>query len=288
MQRQRLNPRDSAKCAWIARDAAKTMDWRRTGDLTVQSCAEWMRLLSRKGYAGGTICNKLSAIRSLGRYLVLAGIWDKSPIDDLKGPRVRAIDRGDGAYPFSPEEVSRLIDAAYKAELSSHQARRYGHSRSTLYRFLWETGIRYSEAKRMQVSWVDFERLSIRVKGDKSGRGDRLPITESLAVVLADWVGERGLLPEDQLFVRVDHSTLIRDMKRAGIPRYVGDSGGLWHRFRKGIITHMLRSKVDIEVVRRLARHATAKTTLDHYYRIRDEELRTPLDGGVMDLPKVS
>lgn len=279
--RQRLDARDSAKCASIVRNAAQMMGWRWTDDLTAPACIQWTRRLSEQGLSGATVRNRLSVIRSLGRYLVAIGEWKQSPLRDVQAPRVRASDRGEGAYPFSPEEVTRLIRAARAAEEASYNARRFGACRSTLYRALWDTGLRYGEAMRLQVRYVDLDRLWITVKDDKAGRGDRIPISESLASVLADWISERELEPRDRLFLKVSHRTLVKDMHRAGIPRYVGEAGGQWHRFRKGIVTHYLRSGVDVKVVQRLARHASAKTTLDHYYRITDEALRAPIDSGL-------
>jgi len=279
--RQRLDARDSAKCASIARNAARLMGWRWTDDLTGPACIQWTRRLSEQGLSGATVRNRLSVIRSLGRYLGAIGEWKQSPLRDVQAPRVRACDRGEGAYPFSPQEAARLIEAAKAAERATFNARRFGACRSTLYRALWDTGLRYSEAMRLEVRFVDTDRLWITVRDDKSGRGDRIPISESLASVLTDWVNERELEPRDRLFLKVSHRTLVRDMQLAGIPRYVGEAGGQWHRFRKGMVTHYLRSGVDLKVVQRLARHASAKTTLDHYYRIADEDLRAPIDNGL-------
>ena len=281
MRRQRLDPMDSAKCASIAREASERMGWRTTKDLTAPSCVRWLQGLADRGLMGGTLRNRLSVMRGFGRYLVEIGEWSSNPLREVRSPRVRARERGEGARAFEPEEVKRLIEAARVAEKAHLNARRFGSCRSTLYRTLWDTGLRYTEAMRLRVRYADLDGLRIRVKGDKSGRGDTIPITSSLADVLNAWIQDRELEANDPLFVRVSHRTLVRDMERAGVPREVNDARGQWHCFRKGIITYHLRQGLDLKVVQEHARHASSVTTLNHYYRLQREQLTAPVDNGL-------
>ena len=280
--RLRLDPYDSDKCARIVRNAATLMEWEWVEDLTAPNCVSWLQQLARDGLSRGTMRNRMGAIRGLGSYLVQVGEWVTNPLADVKTPKVRAATRGPGARAFTPKEVRSLIEAASVLERTHANARKFGPLRSTLYRVLFETGLRYGEAMALEVRDIDFDRLWISVRQDKSRRGEGVPIGEGTAVCLRRYIDAVGLSGSDRVFRAVSHRTLTRDMERAGVPRRVDGQGGQWHCFRKGIVTHHLKNGVDLKAVQKLARHASAQTTLNFYYQLKDSEARRAVDGGVL------
>jgi len=278
----RLDPYNCRKGSFVIEAAAELMNWRSTNDLTPPACVEWLGKLGAAGLSGATMRNRMSQIRAMGKWLVQVGEWDANPLREVQTAKVRMSDKGAGARAFTRDEVKRLIEAARVAEGSHAAARRFGACRSTLYHTLFETGLRYGEAMGLRVCDVDLAGRVIRVVKDKAGRGDRIPIGPGTAAVLAAWIADRGLTGRDPVFLRVSHRTLVRDMKRAGIPREVAGQAGQWHCFRKGIVTHYLRNGADLKTVQKLARHASAKTTLDHYYQLDDGAVRATIGSGAL------
>lgn len=278
----RLDELNCRKGSYVIEAASDLMSWRLTDDLTPPACVDWLGRLGDLGMSGATMRNRMSHVRSLGKWLVQVGEWPANPLREVQTPKVRASEKGQGARAFSVDEVRRLVAAAKVAERSHRGAMRFGACRSTLYHTLFETGLRYGEAMSLRVSDLDLGSGVLRVVKDKGRRGDRIPIGRGTVAVLSAWITDRGLRGDDPVFLKVSHRTLMRDMQRAGIPRRVGGLGGQWHCFRKGIVTHYLRNGADLKVVQALARHKSAKTTLDHYYQLDDGALRRTVGAGAL------
>ena len=279
-----LSEYDTNKCVRIVQRAAELMEWKTIDDLTPSACVAWLQNLAQNGNARGTLRNGMGAVRSLGHYLVQVEVWELNRLESVQTPKVRAAHRGPGARAFTVDEVRRLIKVADHLERTDQRAAKFGPLRSTLYRFLFETGLRYSEAMAVRVKDIDEANRTLTVQRDKSERGDTVPLGPETMRILLRWIAIRELVDNDLLFEKqVSHRTLTRDMERAGIPRRdEKGQGGQWHCFRKGIVTHHLRNGVDIKKVQKLARHATVQTTLNFYYQLKDHEAREPVDNGVL------
>ncbi|MCJ8335016.1 MAG: site-specific integrase [Epibacterium sp.] len=275
---------DSVKCGRNVERAAARMGWKSVDDLTPSSCVEWLQGLAAEGKARGTMRNLMGAVRSLGDFLVEREVWDDNRLEHVRTPKVRAAHRGPGARAFTAEEVKRLIAVADRQERTDQRASKYGPLRSTLYRFLFETGLRYSEAMSVRVRDINERDRVLIVRADKSERADKVPLGPGTLEVLRRWIDWNELEDADPVFKKkVSHRTLTRDMERADIPRRdENGQGGQWHCFRKGIVTHHLRNGVDIKAVQKLARHATVQTTLNFYYQLKDHEARIAVDNGVL------
>ena len=186
-----------------------------------------------------------------------------------------------GARAFSVDEVKALIEAAQHMERTSGRAGKYGPNRSTLYLFLAHTGLRYGEATRLEWKVIDLANRRLRVRDDKAGRGDHIPIHDEVCEALAEL---RAANPADiRVFRKVSHHTLTADMERAKVPRRVDGQGGQWHCFRKMSVTERLRRGADPDHVRRLARHQNLSLTMGTYNQLADEELR----GAVEKIPRL-
>jgi len=283
IERLKLDRTDSEKCGRIVLAAAEMMGWETTDDITPKSCVAWLnRRSTEDNVSAGTMRNQMGALRSLGHYLVQIEHWTENPLESVQTPKVRSKERGPGARAFSVAEVRKLIAVADHLERTDHRTAKFGKLRSTFYRFLFETGLRYGEATSLLAGDVDVGNRLVRVRDDKAGRGESVPIGPELMRVLCRWIDDQELDGDDRLFRSVSHRTLTADMKRAGIPRRVDGQGGQWHCFRKGIVTHYLQNGVDIKAVQKLARHATVQTTLNFYYQLKDHEARAAVDGGVV------
>lgn len=265
-KRQNYDPYNTAKLRRILNRMAEACGWQTVQDVTPVSVAGYSHKLADLGLAKSTISNHLSAVRAFGAYLTELGVWKSNAIREVRSPRIRACDRGLGARAFSEDEAARLIDVARDKEATDARASKYGPNRSTLYALLWETGLRYSEATRLVHADVNHKTLVLTVREDKAARGDRLPISGELAGLVNDLRVFNQAKPHARVFRMVSHNTLARDMKRAGVPRRVDGQGGLWHCFRKGMATELLRSGVPLEMAAKFTRHRDVKVLARHYF----------------------
>lgn len=127
---------------------------------------------------------------------------------------------------------------------------------------------------RLRVSDVDLPGAMLRVRADKAGRGDWVPLHPEAVEAVRTLILARGKKPDDPLFSKVWSETLMADMQAAGVPRRTGEGAGLWHSFRKMNVTERLIAGAGLEDVRRLARHVDSRTTMDHYARKAATELK--------------
>lgn len=265
-KRQNLDPYNTAKLQRLMHRMAMNCRWDTIDDVTPMSVATYAHHLSDIGRSKVTVNNHLSAVRSFGAYLVETGRWAKNPIREVRSPRIRACDRGLGARAFTEDEVARLIAVAHERESIDARASKYGANRSTLYGFLWETGLRFGEAMRLVHSDVNPRTLILTVREDKAARGDTLPISRALCERLHDLRVFKGCSASALIFREVSHNTLIRDMQRAGVPRKIDGRAGLWHCFRKGMATEMLRSGISLEMTAKFTRHRDVKVLARNYF----------------------
>ncbi len=266
------------------RRIAAALGWNTIADIDDVQLTDWLVQYVQSGRAPQTAGKLLSQWVTFGEFLVQRKHWTENKLAKIPVPRVKAENRGPGARAFSIDEVRRLIERAQTMEAEHRGAGRYGANRSTLYLFLAHTGLRYSEAIRMRWETIDLERGYIRVKADKAGRGDGIPIHDELREALIE-LRSAGKFPstdsksrKGNVFWATSKNTLLQDMDKVGVPRRVAEQGGQWHCFRKMGVTERLRAGADPEHVRRLARHKNLELTMGTYNQMAAEELRAAVD----------
>jgi len=180
---------------------------------------------------------------------------------------------------LSPEEVSRLLDAApglkYKAALSVA----YG------------AGLRVSEVVSLKVGDIDSKRMVIRVEQGK-GRKDRyVMLSPHLLDLLRAWW--KAARPQGWLFPgqnRVNPLTarqLNRACHAAARMAEINKRVSL-HTLRHSFATHLLEQNIDIRVIQVLLGHAKLDTTA-LYTRVATKTIReimSPLDHITLQIKK--
>ena len=171
---------------------------------------------------------------------------------------------------LSPEEVSRLLDAAPGLKSRAALSLAYG------------AGLRASEVVSLKVSDIDSQRQVIRIEQGK-GRKDRYAMLSlDLLDLLRDWwrAGrEQGvMLPGGWLFPgqNLVNPLTTRQLRRifhgakdtAEIDKRVS-----LHTLRHCFATHLLEQKVDIRVIQVLLGHKKLDTTA-HYSQVDSTTLR--------------
>ncbi|MDH3280801.1 MAG: site-specific integrase [Gammaproteobacteria bacterium] len=178
---------------------------------------------------------------------------------------------------LSPEEVTRLLDAAPNLKAKAALAVAYG------------TGLRASEVVHLKVGDIDRERGVIRVEQGK-GRKDRYAmLSPALRALLRAWWRDgraKGkMLPGGWLFPGMNpvNPMTTRQLNRichAAVDAAELDKRVSLHTLRHSFATHLLEQGVDIRVIQVLLGHKKLETTA-LYSQVATRTLRdvvSPLD----------
>lgn len=153
---------------------------------------------------------------------------------------------------LSPEEVSRLFDS-----LDTFKYR-------TLFRTIYATGLRISEACQLSTGDVDASRGVIHVRDGKGGKERLVTLSDELLRTLrAYWRVARP--PAPYLFATANGRPLGAGTARAALRR-AAESAGISkrvtpHTLRHSFATHMFERGTDLRVIQVLLGHSSLRTT---------------------------
>lgn len=218
-------------------------------------------LLDKRGYASRTIARRLSAIRSLFRFLIEEGLVSSSPFPEglkthipLRLPRT-----------LSQEETRSLIEEASGNDPLSLRDR-------AILETLYATGMRVSELVEITFGDLDLDEGIIFVKG-KGGKM-RLtllgrPAMDCISLYLKEarpkllpkshdhqrsdriFIGKKGKMSRQQVFRRLQVYA-----ERVGLRERVSP-----HILRHSFATHLLENGADLRTIQELLGHSSIATT---------------------------
>jgi integrase/recombinase XerD len=219
-----------------------------------------------KPLADSTIQNIWIAIRSFYNWVE----------QELKIPRVDgSILKPEFEYPeispFSQEEIKALIKASEFAQITVTTNRKPFTSRrpsrlrdSAIIILLLDTGLRVSEAARLKIENVNFQKSEIYVERFSTGRKTKthfIPIGNTTKKYVWTYLASRGeVSPHDTLFI----TRAGTPMDRNSIRHVLQEIGTLAkvthvhpHRFRHTFAIEFLRNGGDIFSLQRILGHST-------------------------------
>lgn len=127
----------------------------------------------------------------------------------------------------------------------------------------YASGLRISEVQKVKVQDIDFETLTLHIKGAK-GQKDRItPFSEKLANDLKNIIaGKRG---EDVIFSSERGGSLTTRTLSAVFQNALKKSGiqkpATFHSLRHSFATHLLENGTDVRYVQELLGHSNIRTT---------------------------
>jgi len=160
-----------------------------------------------------------------------------------------------------PEREIRIYSDSEMATILREAEPHYGR----VYKFLWLTGIRLSEA--LSLRWIDVRKDHIVVHG-KGGKINKHPIfTEEQRAFLKELRAEsKG----DLVFTGKDGRPLVR----WSVTRHLQEilrrhkwRHGTVHDIRRTFCSKLANAGVPLQILISLTGHSSAKVLLDHYYK---------------------
>lgn len=218
---------------------------------------DYLYHLMEDGFARTSIARKLSAVRSLYRYLQREELVSVSPAATISSPK---LDRKLPVF-LSQEETVRLVEAPDITKPAGLRDRAF-------LELLYASGLRVSELTGLDVGQVDMDTREIRVWG--KGAKERIvligePAARALTIYLQQGrpqLNKRGgpavFLNQDggRLTVRSIQSLVQSYARSAGINKDVHP-----HMVRHTFATHLLNGGADLRVVQELLGHASLSST---------------------------
>jgi integrase len=209
---------------------------------------------SRLNDSERTLYDKWSIISQFSRYMCHCGFVCYVP------PMPRQKNRIFIPRIFTHEEMRRFFAASDSLRLQNVQPNLCLFSMPTLFRLLYATGMRISEALSLNNEDVNFEKGVILIKKTKNQRQRIIPITFSLEEVLRQYLQYRNKMPvkglrkkETPLFIshsgtRISKNTAYawfrKILKLCKIPFIGGNHGPRVHDIRHTFAVHTLMKQV--------------------------------------------
>jgi integrase/recombinase XerC len=219
---------------------------------------DYLADLMERGFVKRSIARKLSAVRSLYRYLIREEIVETNPVKDTTSPR---LDRRLPEF-LTADEMVRVIN-------SPDSSNPLGQRDRAILELLYASGLRVSELVGLNVENVDMDTREIRVWGKGSKERITLMGEPALAALQAYLTEGRqslsGKRTANALFInrygsrlteRSVQELLDRYAQRVGIARKIHP-----HMVRHTFATHLLDGGADLRVVQELLGHASLSST---------------------------
>jgi integrase/recombinase XerD len=222
---------------------------------TREDIGEFLEALRAAGMSVASICRVLSSIRGLSKYLLLQGLMEGDPSENLPTPKKwLTLPR-----PLSREEVGELLGSRGEARLALRD--------SAMLELLYSSGLRVSELVSLKLSDINFEAGFLRVIG-KGSKERVIPANTRALGKVKRYMRELrpGLLKgrhSEHLFITARGRPMTRQRFWQAIKSY-GLAAGLRlspHTLRHSFATHMLEGGADLRSLQKMLGHSDISTT---------------------------
>ncbi len=207
------------------------------------------------GLSIASVCRLLSAIKGLSRYMLLQGLTDEDPTENITSPkRWETLPKA-----LSMGEVRELLDNGARGQLAQRD--------SAMLELLYSSGLRVSELIALKVADVNFEAGFLKVTG-KGGKERVVPVNPRALRKVKDYL--EGLRPRllksrhsEYLFVTARGGPMSRQRFWQALKSF-GAMAGIElspHMLRHSFATHMLEGGADLRSLQKMLGHSDISTT---------------------------
>ena len=219
---------------------------------------EWLGHQFNLGLSAISIRRKLSAVRSLYKFMLQQGTIPTNPARLVRTPKAPK------RVPVVPtaEQTNNLVDAIAKDPLDQPHPERD----LLIFELLYGCGMRISELAGLNLDDIDRSERWIRVRG--KGRKERqVPYGSKAAKALETYLTIRAPAVASERALLLNHrGTRLSDRGARGIVKLYarmlsGDSSLHPHSLRHAFATHLLSDGADLRAIQELLGHSRLATT---------------------------
>lgn len=234
----------------------KYLEW--GGELKSRSALRFLAHLRKNGYSNRSLNLVVQALRTYFRF---EGQDDEA--EKLKPPKVpKSLPKA-----LTREEIKRLLSVIPPTRKRDR----------LIVLLLYGAGLRVSEVCNLRRKDVDLERSLIVVRGGKGAKDRVVPISETLARTIKEYLQSRE---DGSEYLLVENRRKNKDKISPKTVWYIlkeyGKKAGVEvtpHKLRHSFATHMLEEGVDIRAIQELLGHSNLSTT-QIYTKVTVEHLR--------------
>jgi len=239
---------------------ASDLKKRDVADWSAVSSYELRTVISRQhaqGLSGRSLARRLSAVRSLYKYLIRHKHVEANPVVDVPAPK----DQKRLPETLQIEDIQRLF-ALDGDDILLLRDR-------ALFELMYSSGLRLAEVVQLDIDSIDMQSGMVTVIG-KGSKTRNLPVGEAALDAVRDWKSRRSEL---QMGAAIDKALFISNRGSRLSPRSVqqrlktmaartGISHNLYpHLLRHSFASHLLESSGDLRAVQELLGHVDINTT---------------------------
>lgn len=239
---------------------------------------EYMASLYEKKKKKSSIHRKVACLRTFFRFLCREGVLEKNPAMLVSSPRV------DRKLPnhLSIEQMIRFIETPETDTVLGKRDR-------AILELLYASGVRVSELVGLNLTDIDFNNQTLRVKG--KGRKERMvPFGDHAKAALEAYLGVRGELlieadPDDRdpnaVFMNYQGTRITTRSVGRMLDKYCKECAEIHHvsphALRHSFATHLLDAGADLRTIQELLGHARLTTT-QQYTHVSTDKLMEVYD----------
>ena len=258
------------------RDLEQFYDFAENKDLsliTKQDVTEFIRYLSKKGYAAKSISRKLSAIREFFKFLFSEKDIKDNPAANILTPKQEK------PLPkfLTREEITRLIEAAESYDDLNHKRT------AVMLQLMYACGLRVSELVSLPENCINFEKGQILIRG-KGSKERIVPVAGVVLDAVDSYFNYREfflragrksvwLFPsKTSACGHLTRDAFFKQIKTIAVKAGISPARISPHVLRHSFATHLLNKDVDLRSVQKMLGHEDIATT-EIYTHIVSEQL---------------
>jgi len=206
----------------------------------------------RRGLAPASLQRRLSALRSLFKFLMARGELTVNPAQGLRAPKAKR------KLPqvLDPDETAQLVEVATDTPL--------GRRDRAMLELFYSSGLRLSELCALRWRELDLDEGLVHVTG-KGNKQRVVPVGRHAREALAAWRADTPSAPAAPVFPGRGNASISPRAVQARL-RAAAQRQGVWkrvhpHLLRHSFASHVLESSGDLRGVQELLGHADIATT---------------------------
>ena len=206
----------------------------------------------RRGLAPASLQRRLSALRSLFKFLLARGELATNPAQGLRAPKAKR------KLPqvLDPDETAQLVAVATDTPL--------GRRDRAMLELFYSSGLRLSELCALRWRELDLDEGLVHVTG-KGNKQRVVPVGSHARAALAAWRADTPSTPTSPVFPGRGNAPISPRAVQARL-RAAAQRQGVWkrvhpHLLRHSFASHVLESSGDLRGVQELLGHADIATT---------------------------
>lgn len=236
-------------------------------EMSRRDIVAYMTLLRDSGSQTSTISRRVSALRGLCKFMLMEGIIDEDPVENLPSPK-------------GWKRVPKILGVGeMKSLLKKPEGKRLSLRDRAILELIYSSGLRASEVVNIQMNDINFEAGFITVRG-KGAKERVVPINEKALNTTRRYIEElRPALSRrsrsEYLFLANGGKPLTRQrlwqltkLYSAGLSIEISP-----HTLRHCFASHLLEGGADLRALQKMLGH-TDITTTQIYTKVTPERLR--------------